>query len=252
MENKTYEDKLEELYDYYYDDKISRYELLKRRNEIKIENLKNIKDINIKNPSLFQFKWFLFCILMYFTCVFISMFFLENEVWFFVYFVFFSYVYLKGVDTKILYRNLIYLSNNIDNHKEYIEALKERLKALEEELLIFMNNLKEKTIIEDYFRLKKYAEFIKFQLRILELHPELNNQLTELKNSFDFELSFKTIDFFISEIDKQIKNEMEFNDKMYSIIENEETFYFNKDKYKFYNYFYKEREEDDDDEFLWP
>ncbi|XAK45468.1 hypothetical protein AAID97_02730 [Campylobacter coli] len=145
---------------------------------------------------------------------------------------------------KILDRDLRYLSNNIDNCKEYIEKLKERIKYIEDELLDFMDRAKEKAIIEDYFKLKKYADSIKFQLKILELHPTLQNELSKLKNSFEFELSHKTIDFYFSEIEKQIENEMGFSDEMKSIIKKEKTLWFNKDDYKFYNYFYKERDED--------
>lgn len=244
MKNQTYEDKLEEAFDDYLDDRMSKYELFKKISEIKIENLKNIKDVYLKVPNLFQFKWLLFCVVMYFICVFISMSFLKNEVWFFVYFIFFLYVYAKGVDRKILDRDLRYLSNSIDNCEEYIEKLKERIKYIEDELLDFMDGAKEKAIIEDYFKLKKYAEYVKFQLKILESQPTLQNELDKLKNSFKFKPSHKTIDFYFSGIEKQIKNEMGFSDKMKSIIENEETLWFNKDSYKFYNYFYKEREED--------
>lgn len=244
MKNQTYEDKLEEAFDDYLNDEMSKYELFKKVSEIKIENLENIKDIYLKVPNLFQFKWFLFCVAMYLICVFISMSFLKNEVWFFIYFIFFLYVYAKGVDRKILDRDLRYLSNNIDNCKEYIEKLKERIKYIEDELLDFMDRAKEKAIIEDYFKLKKYADSIKFQLKILELHPTLQNELSKLKNSFEFELSHKTIDFYFSEIEKQIENEMGFSDEMKSIIKKEKTLWFNKDDYKFYNYFYKERDED--------
>ncbi|HBK6300765.1 TPA: hypothetical protein LM657_001564, partial [Campylobacter jejuni] len=101
--------------------------------------------------------------------VFISMSFLKNEVWFFVYFIFFLYVYAKGVDRKILDRDLRYLSNSIDNCEEYIEKLKERIKYIEDELLDFMDGAKEKAIIEDYFKLKKYAEYVKFQLKIFRI-----------------------------------------------------------------------------------
>ncbi|AXP09282.1 hypothetical protein N4T57_07680 [Campylobacter hepaticus] len=107
MKNETYEDKLEEAFNDYLHDKMSKYELFKKISEIKIENLKNIKDIYVKEPNLFQFKWFIFCVAMYFICVFISMSFLKNEVWFFIYFIFFVYVYAKGVDRKISYIYLI-------------------------------------------------------------------------------------------------------------------------------------------------
>ncbi|ECR5191989.1 hypothetical protein ACUYWL_000695 [Campylobacter jejuni] len=66
MKNQTYEDKLEEAFDDYLDDRMSKYELFKKISEIKIENLKNIKDVYLKVPNLFQFKWLLFCVVMYF------------------------------------------------------------------------------------------------------------------------------------------------------------------------------------------
>ncbi|EDP6003990.1 hypothetical protein FWB53_00545 [Campylobacter jejuni] len=94
MKNQTYEDKLEEAFDDYLDDRMSKYELFKKISEIKIENLKNIKDVYLKVPNLFQFKWLLFCVAMYLICVFISMSFLKNEVWFFVYFIFF-YIFMQ-------------------------------------------------------------------------------------------------------------------------------------------------------------
>ncbi|HBK6300774.1 TPA: hypothetical protein LM657_001573, partial [Campylobacter jejuni] len=50
MKNQTYEDKLEEAFDDYLDDRMSKYELFKKISEIKIENLKNIKDVYLKVP----------------------------------------------------------------------------------------------------------------------------------------------------------------------------------------------------------
>ncbi|AXP09281.1 hypothetical protein N4T57_07685 [Campylobacter hepaticus] len=106
-----------------------------------------------------------------------------------------------------------------------------------------MDGAKEKAIIEDYFKLKKYTESIKFQLKILKLHPTLKNELSKLKNSFEFELSHEIIDFYFSEIEKQIENEMGFSDEMKSIIKYQKTLWLDKDDYKFYNYFYKKRDE---------
>lgn len=157
-------------------------EYLKRINEIdendEISKFKKYKEkIKINFPSgcgdhkpifykLFNFKIFIYCAISYFISVLICLNFLNNDVWWFINFIFLAYIYYRAIDRDMICEYLKNIDDEILLLKDLIITTTSKIKDTEDELQRFMLLTKDKNLLNDYFRLKYYLEFLEFKNKI--------------------------------------------------------------------------------------